>query len=495
MVLAGAVRKALRMRGLSVKHGFARYASIFLVVMLLLPKATPAEEKRLSVYASVANYALPIIDRGGREYVGLLELLEPLGRVSAAREGSRWRLRFNSIESEFIAGKTSAKVRGRNFNLTAPFLIDNSRGMVATSSLGSLLPLFVDTTVMVRENARRIFIGNVAIQPAVQLDPANAGRVVFNFSAPVSPTISTEPGKLRMLFKRDAVVPLAQPLSFENKAISQINWVESNGTLELDVAANTPLMANFSNGGRTITVSTAQQPTTTAGAQNQPATNPPSAQAPATPAVGATPPTSGTTSAVPRRVQVVVDPAHGGDERGAALSDTIGEKSVTLGFARLLRHELEQRGFSVMLSRESDANVGLDQRAGTANGAHAGIFITLHAASQGTGVRVYTALLPVEGLSKGNFHAWNAAQAPALPVSRTYAGAIIGEMQKHHVPVRVFAASLRPMNNVAMPAVAVELGPGPNGISDLPSANYQQQIAAVIAEALAPFRDRLGAQP
>ena len=463
--------------------------------MLLLPGATAAEEKRLSVYAPVANYALPVVDRGGREYVGLLEVLEPLGRVSASRDGSRWRLRFNSIESEFIAGKTAAKVRGRNFKLTAPFLVDNSRGMVAVSSLSTLLSLFLDTSVMVRENARRIFIGNVAIQPAVQLDAANPGRVVFNFSAAVSPTISTEPGKLRMLFKRDAVVPLAQPLSFENKAISQINWSESNGTLELDVAANTPLMANFSNGGRTITVSAAQQGTTGAGAQNQPATSAPSAPAPAPPAAAATPPTAGTTSGTPRRAQVVVDPAHGGDERGAALSDTIGEKNVTLGFARLLRHELEQRGFSVMLSRESDANVSLDQRAGIANGAHAGVFITLHAASQGTGVRVYTALLPVEGLSKGNFHAWNAAQAPALPASRTYAGAIVSEMQKHHVPARGFAASLRPMNNVAMPAVAVELAPGPNGISDLPSANYQQQIAAVIAEALAAFRDHLGGQP
>jgi N-acetylmuramoyl-L-alanine amidase len=46
-----------------------------------------------------------------------------------------------------------------------------------------------------------------------------------------------------------------------------------------------------------------------------------------------------------------------------------------------------------------------------------------------------------------------------------------------------------------MPALAVELAPGPNGIADLPSANYQQQIAATIADALLPFRDRLGVQP
>ena len=93
------------------------------------------------------------------------------------------------------------------------------------------------------------------------------------------------------------------------------------------------------------------------------------------------------------------------------------------------------------------------------------------------------------------FHAWNGAQARALPVSRTVAAAVVSEMQKRQLPARVSSASLRPLNNVLMPALAVELAPGPNGISDLPSANYQQQAAAAIADAVAPFRDRMGVQP
>jgi N-acetylmuramoyl-L-alanine amidase len=313
----------------------------------------------------------------------------------------------------------------------------------------------------------------------------------------VNPTISTEPGKLRMLFKRDPVLPPSQPFSFDNRIITQVSYAESNGNLELDVAANLPIMASFSNGGRTITLTTNQQPTPSASAQNQPTTAAPGVAVPASPpqlgpaAVNV----PGTTIGPARRVFAAIDPAHGGDERGAALSDTLAEKNVTLGFARLLRHELEQRGFSVMLLRDSDTSLSVDQRAGASNAAHAGIFISLHSASQGTGVRVYTALLPVEGTSQGTFHAWNAAQAPALPLSRTYAAAIVTELLKRQIPARGTAASLRPLNNVLMPALAVELAPGPNGIADLPSANYQQQIAATIADALLPFRDRLGVQP
>jgi N-acetylmuramoyl-L-alanine amidase len=48
---------------------------------------------------------------------------------------------------------------------------------------------------------------------------------------------------------------------------------------------------------------------------------------------------------------------------------------------------------------------------------------------------------------------------------------------------------------VLMPAVAVELAPGADGVADLTSANYQQQAASAIADAVVSVRDRLGIQP
>src|SRR5208282_60958 len=144
------------------------------------------------------------------------------------------------------------------------------------------------------------------------------------------------------------------------------------------------------------------------------------------------------------------------------------------GFARLLRHELELRGFAVTLLRDGDTSLTLDQRASAANMAHAAIYISLHATSQGSGARVYTALLPVEGPIHGAFRPWNAAQAPALPLSRVVSEAIVAQMQKQEFPVHASSASLRPLNNVVMPAVAVELEPGENGVEELTSGNYQQ---------------------
>ncbi len=462
--------------------------ALLLATATLLAAAPPAGEKNVSVYSSVAIYTLPVLDRAGHEYVGLLELLEPLGRVSSQAEGQRWKLRFNTVEAEFSVGKTRAKVHVRNFDFAAPFLMENSRGLIPLNSLGALLPRFLGTAVNFHESARRLLVGDVAIQTSVRLDAGNPPRLLLSFSAPVDPTISTEPGKLRMVFKRDSVVsPASSSLSFDNKVITRASYSENNGDAEFDVSANEPLLASFSGDRKTIAVSAVPP----AAIVNAKAATPSAAalQNPAQTSRGVN------AAAGSSRLLAALDPAHGGEERGAALTETLAEKDVTLGFARMLRHELETRGFAVVLLRDGDSSSTPDQRAAAANVARAAIYIGLHATSQGNGARVYTALLPVEGPDKGAFHAWNAAQAPALPVSRIVAAAIAAELRKRQFPVLSSSASLRPLNTVVMPAVAVELAPGADGAADLTSANYQQQAASAIADAIVSIRERLGAQP
>jgi N-acetylmuramoyl-L-alanine amidase len=459
-----------------------------------------ANDRHISVYSPVATYTLPIVERSGREYIGLLELLEPLGRVSSASQASHWTLRYNAVDAEFISGRTHAKIHGRDFDFPAPFLLENSRGLVPLSSLTTLLPRFLGAPVDFRESAHRLFIGDVRVQLSFQLDAATPPKLAINFTAPVNPTISTEPGKLHLVFKRDPVVsPGSQSISFDNEVITHATYSEINGNAELDVSSNQPLMASFSPDRKTITVSAIPQtnatpPTTATSTTPPPPTTTQAPQtAPSNPVAG----NANTTAPAPvrpNRILAVVDPAHGGEERGAALSDKLAEKDVTLGFARLLRHELEIRGFAVAMLRDADTTSTLDQRAAAANTARAAIYIGLHAVSQGTGARVYSALLPVEGPSKGIFHAWNTAQTPALPISRIVASAIVTELQKKQFPARASYASLRPLNNVFMPAIAVELAPGSNGLTDLTSANYQQRAAAAIADAVLSVRDRLGVQ-
>src|ERR1700716_2925141 len=59
----------------------------------LLLYSAPAE-KRISIYSNAANYSLPVLERNGDEYIGLLEVFEPLGAVTAKAGGSHWKFRY-----------------------------------------------------------------------------------------------------------------------------------------------------------------------------------------------------------------------------------------------------------------------------------------------------------------------------------------------------------------------------------------------------------------
>ena len=83
--------------------------SLSLLATLLVVGA--ADEKRVSVYSSAANYSLTVVERGGQDYVGLLETLEPLGGVSAKEAGNRWKLRYNNVDGEFTPGNARAGSR------------------------------------------------------------------------------------------------------------------------------------------------------------------------------------------------------------------------------------------------------------------------------------------------------------------------------------------------------------------------------------------------
>ena len=77
--------------------------------------------------------------------------------------------------------------------------------------------------------------------------------------------------------------------------------------------------------------------------------------------------------------KIVIDPGHGGDDPGAVV--TFSEKHEadhTLTTALLLQKELENLGATVILTRESDKSVSLENRAQLSNREKANAFISLH---------------------------------------------------------------------------------------------------------------------
>ncbi len=79
-----------------------------------------------------------------------------------------------------------------------------------------------------------------------------------------------------------------------------------------------------------------------------------------------------------KNLKITIDPGHGGSESGAigCLGDK--EKDINLEIAKNLRSKLEKAGAKVLMTREDDSYVGLNERVEKSNYFNADIFLSIH---------------------------------------------------------------------------------------------------------------------
>jgi N-acetylmuramoyl-L-alanine amidase len=210
-------------------------------------------------------------------------------------------------------------------------------------------------------------------------------------------------------------------------------------------------------------------------------------QQPAEPPAQSQPPAETHVHAQPEFL-VVIDPSHGGDDAGAALGDKITEKDITLAVARRLKAELQERGIAAHLLRDGDTTIDLEQRAQTANEKRAAIYFAIHAGTPGGGVRVYAPALSSLPPDNSKFLPWEDVQAPYLPRSRTLARAVAAELEKKGLQALSLSTSLRPLNNINAPAIAIEIASDRDSIQQVLGQKLQTTVAAAIASVAAQFR-------
>lgn len=180
---------------------------------------------------------------------------------------------------------------------------------------------------------------------------------------------------------------------------------------------------------------------------------------------------------------VVIDPGHGGADNGVKGASGALEKDITLDVARRLKGAIESRlGLRVLLTRDADRDVPIDERSALANNNKADLFVSLHAnASVRPGLRGaqvltldsqdYPALaadlkkfaVPVIGGGTRTVAAvpWNMAQVPFAARSAAFGVVLTGHLHERSVPLHPKATDLAPMRVLAsanMTAVLIELG-------------------------------------
>ncbi len=77
--------------------------------------------------------------------------------------------------------------------------------------------------------------------------------------------------------------------------------------------------------------------------------------------------------------KIVIDPGHGGHDPGAIGPNRVREKNITLKIGKMLADKLRAMGFQVIMTRDKDVFIPLEERTAIANMSNADIFISIHA--------------------------------------------------------------------------------------------------------------------
>lgn len=201
---------------------------------------------------------------------------------------------------------------------------------------------------------------------------------------------------------------------------------------------------------------------------------------------------------------IILDPGHGGHDNGAT-SSWGNEKTYTLDVAMRARDLLQQMGFKVYMTRQSDVFIPLEDRVRYANQFSNALFISIHFNSGGSaasGLETYT--LAPRGVPSmaadgprlsdlepcpGNIRdAENMALATATHASLVYRSQLYdrGIKRARFVVIR----------DITIPGVLVEGGflSNPEDSRKIASTAYRQQMAQCIANAVHNYRIAVGSQ-
>ena len=420
-----------------------------------------------------------------------------------------------------MADQPLASISGRIVSLPAPPIRQGRRWLVPVDFIGRALPSVSDNRIALRRPSRLVIVGDLRV-PRVQVrydtSGAVSGRLTIDATPRVASTITQEGDQLAIKFDADAI-----DVAYSNSTAAPLAVAGAQGLIQAVRVAD-PVTLAFTVGPRFGTFKATTQPSDTAmretidispaSAQTADAAPPPPPQTnPVPPDLNAI---AGTSASTALRT-IAIDPGHGGgDDDGAKGAQGTKEKDVTLSVARRLKAALESKlGVRVLLTRDDDRAVSMDERTAVANSGKADLFISVHAnaswRSTLAGATISTTtfgqqdeeaahaiaseLLPaINGPARGiDFIPWDLAQIQHLARSEALARAIAAQLQGH-VPLAmnpVDSAPLRVLEPANMPAVLIELGYLTNAEQEkqLAGSEFQNTFVQALVDAIVRFHD------
>lgn len=169
---------------------------------------------------------------------------------------------------------------------------------------------------------------------------------------------------------------------------------------------------------------------------------------------------------------IVIDPGHGGRDKGARGPEGTFEKTVVLSLARMIASELETK-YKVVLTRSDDYRLNLPNRTSTANNLKADLFISLHTGGsflhKANGITIFyfkeISAPPLtldtarsRPLKNGNIQTpWSNIQSKHKATGKVLAH-LIPKCLNEQIKIKVRGAPLMVLEGADMPAILIEIG-------------------------------------
>ncbi len=204
---------------------------------------------------------------------------------------------------------------------------------------------------------------------------------------------------------------------------------------------------------------------------------------------------------------VILDPGHGGHDPGA--TNPIGtEAAYNLRLAKRIKPLLEARGFRVVMTRDSDRFLTLQERVNLANSVRENaIFISIHfnaGGSHARGIETFTLSPPgVSHYGRGWVASDNMARtgnhhdSANIALATSVHGSMLRRLGKHTFDRGIKRARFTVLSGVRHPAILFEGGfmSHPREARLIANDAYQNALANGMADAIVKYRFAVGAKP
>jgi N-acetylmuramoyl-L-alanine amidase len=484
-------------------------AAALLAGVLLHAQGSPPAAP-LVLLSPEGRRAVPTILLNNQEYIAL-EDLAALFRATAREDplAGGVTVTYNGRTALASTERPMASVGGRLLSMPSPAIRSGGRPYVPLEFVSRAFGLIYDRRIELRRASRLLIVGDLRV-PRVTARIAAPGpptRVEIDVSPAAAVSTTQQGPRVTVRIEADAL-DAALPVPGAG-LVEQIRAGDQPGIIEvlLRGAAGALVSSSPTATGTRVTIE-AQAPGTAPSGPSEPAPAP--LPDPATP-VGRPRPILQT---------IVIDPGHGGDDRGTVGAGSIEEKRVTLDVARRVKTLVETRlGIRVILTREDDRAVRVDERGAIANNNKADLFVSVHANASPmaavAGAEVYylaldeemeaarrlaqaeSVRLPVLGGGTRTIDVirWDMAQARHIEASAAFAGRLEEELRER-VPVAqapLRRAPMRVLVGVNMPAALVEIAylTNPPQARRAATPEFQTSIAQAIYEAVLRMREWL----